>query len=434
MNSPSAILRANPGLAVGVALCLGIILVLLLMAALMRGAGVSLRPIVFMAGLMLPISLTFMVGSMVKARVPSAAPEVTPGLAVRDGQFVDRDKLFGKALAPSDFRDAKAVFPEFFAGAEVAELGLVGTGETVLVAQFPTATAAKQVAGFLWQTFQITQSSGDEERGWRGKRRQHGDYIEMVRTGRLLFFWTGQTREAAAAHRAASVLPADVTTETSRGAAPLFPALQPLAALFQSTAVKVAGLLFLVSLYTVWFFKGAAWAGSVPSPAGVSPVAGTELAARLEAINALDVPFHVERGTAPNELFATWRYADAKLIDLARAHGLRRIFRIRLLLDETDGVVRATDYTAAYNWSAGPGEGRVEWQAGLGIVFFQREQQRVFGVQLDEQGGFKPELSYTYRFDVNEMKSPLIAAVTRAGWTWRPTVWQGPVWLRWLTE
>jgi hypothetical protein len=32
------------------------------------------------------------------------------------------------------------------------------------------------------------------------------------------------------------------------------------------------------------------------------------------------------------------------------------------------------------------------------------------------------------------MKSRLIDAVTRAGWTWRPVVWQGPVWLRWLTE
>ena len=39
-----------------------------------------------------------------------------------------------------------------------------------------------------------------------------------------------------------------------------------------------------------------------------------------------------------------------------------------------------------------------------------------------------------YTFNLQEMKSPLVDAVTRAGWDWRPTVWQGPAWLRWLTE
>ena len=42
--------------------------------------------------------------------------------------------------------------------------------------------------------------------------------------------------------------------------------------------------------------------------------------------------------------------------------------------------------------------------------------------------------SYAYTFDLKEMKSPLIEAATRAGWRWQPTLWQGPAWLRWLTE
>jgi hypothetical protein len=67
-------------------------------------------------------------------------------------------------------------------------------------------------------------------------------------------------------------------------------------------------------------------------------------------------------------------------------------------------------------------------------VLFQREHQRVFGVQLDEQGRFKPQLSYAYNFNLEEMKAPLMEAVAHAGWDWRPTVWQGPTWLRWLTE
>jgi hypothetical protein len=55
-------------------------------------------------------------------------------------------------------------------------------------------------------------------------------------------------------------------------------------------------------------------------------------------------------------------------------------------------------------------------------------------VESDERGRFVPRLSYSYTFDLQEMKSPLISAVTGAGWRWRPTVWQGPQWLRWLTH
>ena len=70
----------------------------------------------------------------------------------------------------------------------------------------------------------------------------------------------------------------------------------------------------------------------------------------------------------------------------------------------------------------------------MGITFFQVEHQRVFGLQIDQRGRFVPKLSYSYTFDLQEMKAPLISAVTNAGWHWRPTVWQGPTWLRWLTH
>lgn len=427
----NAAFRANPGLIVGVALGLGVPLVLILVGLIMRGAGASLRPIVFLAAGLLPFTWVFLLGQFARARLPSAEEGSTLTLAVKEGRFADGEKLFGRALSPEQFRDAKAVFPEFFGEAEQAELGIVGVGETVLVAQFPSVDAAKRAAASLWRAFQITNTSGDEERGWRGQRRSHSDYIEMLRTGRHLFFWTGMTKQAAAAHRAASQLPVLVPQPLP---APLVPALQPLRLLFQPVGMRVFGLILAVALGAWWFFKGAGWASSVPAQAEVRPVSARELAERLESINALDVPFRVERGVRTDEYFATWRFADAKWVDLARAHGLRRIFRVRLLLDEDDHTVRATDYYAGADGSAGLGGARVEWQARSGLVFFQSEQRRVFGLQRDDQGRFKPELSYGYRFNVDEVKSPLIDATIRAGWTWRPTVWSGPRWLRWLTE
>ena len=434
MNSLTNLLRANPGIIATAALGAGMVLVLILVTLIVRGGGSSLRPMVFMAVLMLPLAAVFFIIELVRAHQPGTERESTVSLTVRDGHFVEREKLFGADLPAAQIRDAKAVFPEFFAESEHAELGIVGTGETVVAAQFPTAEAAKRCATYCWQVFKITNTSGDEERGWRGKRAQNSDYIELLRTGRHVFFWTGLTKDAAAAHRAASTVVTGSVAFGATAATPAFPALQPLAKLFQPTSMKTAGLLFMVALYVGWFFKGAAWASSSPAVAGVSAVASPDLASRLEAINALDVPFHLERGERPNEFFATWRYADAKWVDHARAHGLRRTFRIRLTLDEAARTVRATDYTASYDWSGGPDGARIEWQATLGLVFFQTEQRRVFGLQLDEHGRFKPELSYSYKFNLAEMKTPLIEAVTRAGWNWRPTIWQGPVWLRWLTE
>jgi len=415
---------------IGVILCLAIPLVLALMASVMRSAGASLRPIVFLASLMLPIAVIFLIGSLVTARLPTDKPEATFNLPVSDGHFVDREKLFGADLPSDQLRDAKGIYPQFLTEAEVAELAIVGISEAAVVAQFPSADAAKRAATALWQTFQVYNTSGDEQRGWRGQRRPNSDYIEVLRIGRHLLFWTAPSKSDAADLRAKTMLP----FSSKESGEPLIPALQPLGTFFKPVGVKVIGMLLLAVLYTVWFFKGATWAGSSPAMAGVTALPASELAARLGAINTLDAPFRIERGSTPNEFFATWRYADAKWIDLARTHGLQRTFRIRLTLDESAHTIRATDYAAGYEWSAGGNGAQIEWKAVTGIVFFQTEQGRVFGLQLDDQGHFKPELPYTYQFNLAEMKSPLITATTRSGWTWRPTVWQGPVWLRWLTE
>ncbi len=434
MNSFPAVLAANQGLIIVVALALGFSLVLTLIGFIARGAGTSLRFVVFMEVLFAPLALSMLLVELIRARLPATQPANSNGLPLRDGRFADPEKLFGPGITAEQIRDAKAVFPDLVAEAEHAEVGIVGTGETVLVAQFPLAEQGKRAAAYYWKLHKVSGTSGDEERGWRGQRKPSSDYFEMWCTGRHLFVWTALTRDSCAARRAASTVGIDSLAVKPAPREPLIPALQPLGAFLRQPAIKVLGILFLVGLYSVWFFKGAAWASSSPAIAGTQAISAAELSSRLETINAMEVPFRIEKGERANEFFANWRYADAKWVDHARAHGLRRTFRIRLALDESSHTVRATDYVAEYDWSVGRDGARIAWQASLGIVFFQTEQQRVFGLQLDGEGRFRPELSYRYKFNLQEMKSPLIEAVTRAGWGWRPTVWQGPVWLRWLTE
>lgn len=435
MNQLPVIFRANEGLVVVATLALGIPLVLTLIGLVLRSGGVSLRPIVFMAVLMAPLILAFIVVELIRARQPgepTSAP--TAGWPVRDGMFANRPELFGADLAAESIRDAKSVFPQILGAAEHAELALTGTGETVLAAQFSTAEQTKQAAAIYWDVFKLTGTSGDEAGGWRARRSQIGDFVEMLQSGRHLLVWTALTKDARAARRAASSAANAARTENAGSRTPLIPALQPLGTFLRQPVIKFTGIVVLVGFYCVWFFKGAAWVSHSPAASGVVATSSAELATRLESINALDVPFRIERGEGRGEFFATWRYADAKWIDHARVHGLRQTFRIRLVLDESARVVRATDYTAAYDWSAGADGGRIAWQASLGIVFFQTEQRRVYGLQLDKRGRFTPELSYSYKFNLQEMKSPLIDAVTQSGWMWRPVVWQGPAWLRWLVE
>ena len=424
--------RSNESLMVALALAIGPALVLTLIGFILRRAGASLKPVVLIAGLMLPIVLTFALGQLVLARAPAPA-QASVGLAIRDGQFADRAKLFGAGVPAELIRDAKSGLPGILDAAEVAEAGITPAGETVLIAQFTTDEQARQAGAAYHRGFQLRNTSGDEEGGWRATRMQ-GDFIEMLRTGRHLFVWSGLTKEAAAARRATSDLATNFPALKPAPRPPLFPALQPLGDFFAPTGMKVAGLLLLVFIYSLGFFKGATWAGSAQPPAGTLAAPMSDLITRLMAINELDIPFTVTRTAKPDELNADWRYADAKWMDLAGAHGLRRTFRIRLTLDESSQTVRATDYTAAFDWSAGRGGAGIEWQAAAGVVFFQREQRSLYGLQLADDGRLKPGLSHTYRFDLNEMKAPIQAAITRSGWTWRPTVWQGPAWLSWLTE
>ncbi len=439
------LLRTNPGLAISFVLLGGGALVSALVGFIMARSGASLRPIYWFAGFFALVVVPQLVGHFyvalrtTKAEAPrTAALEQLGSSGDADSLKAAAKILFGPDANAPLTTDARQMFGDAFANAGFARFAVLPNGDTVLLARFKGSLAAEKAWIEYLRTTGLNQlkGTGDSQRGYVVTR-PVGDRAYVLHFGNMVGVWTGKDDAAirermvaggfeiprrAPLNASTPAVTANAPATKSAPKNPLSPGL---------IGVGIALYAFVVALY---FFKGAAWAGMSPAKPDVARFAATELAARLEAVNTLDVPFHIERGASPNEFFATWRYADAKWVDLARARGMKRTFRIRLMLDEKHGTVRATDYVASFDWSAGRGGAEVEWKTGLGIVFFQYEHQRVFGLQLDEQGRFKPELSYAYTFNVNEMKSPLITAVNRAGWNWRPTVWQGPTWLRWLTE
>lgn len=457
------LLRLNPGLLVWV-LIFGIgAFVCAVLGLLMSRAGASPRPITWFAGFLLLVGAPQLLAHFwlaLRAQQQEAprlaALQLLAGDAARSERQRAARELFGTDADPDLVTDARSVFGEALDQADVARFAALPSGESVLLARFRGSSESERAWLQYLRFTGLGQlgGQGDSESGY-AVTRPSGDRAFVARWANLLGVWTGpddgaiRRRMAAGGfkpHRRAP-LGADETTRmrASTGESGM-PATgeadgSPIAKKEAErrwggvgvglAAAGLAGYLFLVALY---FFKGSSWAASVPARPGAAPLRASELSARLEEFNRLDVPFRVERGRDEREWLVTWRYADGRWMDLARLRGVRRVFRIRLNLDEQRRVVRATDYVARSDWSVGRGGADFEWKSGLGIQFFQAEYGRVLGIQMDSQGRPTPELSYTYRFDLREMKGPVVAVVTAAGWDWRPVAWNGPKWLRWLTE
>ncbi len=439
------LLRANVGLSISLALLGAGIFVCTLIGFIMSRSGVSLRPIYWFAGFFALVVFPQVIGHFYKAlttprtEAPRAAALEQLAAPANDStstaaRSLDAKSLFGPDADPQLISDVRAAYGEVFAEADFAQFAVLPNGETVLLARFKNSSSAEKAwVNYLRVAGLQSGGKGDSHRGY-SVTRPVGDRVYALPFGTMLGIWTGaddatiRARMAAGGFEIPQRAPLGESDSSNTASAPQKP----------KSPLRIALFAFALAVYTLivvaYFFKGSAWSGTYRAKPGVAPVTASELATRLEAINQLDVPFQIERGAQPNEFFATWRYADAKWIDLARVRGMKRTLRVRMVMDETAHKVRATDYVASYDWSAGRGGANLEWKAGVGLLLFQREHQRVFGLQLDEQGRFKPELSYAYTLNLEEMKAPLMEAVAHAGWDWRPTVWQGPTWLRWLTE
>ncbi len=441
------LLRSSPGVAISLALFGGGALVCAIVGFVMARSGASLRPMYWFAGLLALVVVPQLVGHLLIALRKAAAEaphtaalkQVAQAHSAEGGPKAGEAKtLFGPDADPQLITDARDLPGGVFRGAELAQFAVLPNGDTVLVARFDGHFAAEKAWIEYLRTTGWNQldGKGNSQSGYLVTR-PSGDRAYALHLGNMVGVWTGKDDAAIRDRMVAGgfEIPRraplnDVTTASAAKA----PASTKTRKNLQTRVLIGLGIALYAVVVARYFFQGAAWAGTYRAKPGTTPVNVSELAARLEAVNQCDVPFRIERGSGPNEFFASWRYADAKWIDLARLRGMRRTTRVRLVADEAAKVVRATDHVASYDWSAGRGGSDLEWKAGVGLVLFQREHQRVFGLQLDEQGRFKPEPSYAYTFRLEELKAPLMEAVTRAGWDWRPTVWQGPTWLRWLTK
>ncbi|PPE72930.1 hypothetical protein C3942_16025 [Solimonas fluminis] len=181
----------------------------------------------------------------------------------------------------------------------------------------------------------------------------------------------------------------------------------------------LAAALVLYSLFVAWvFLRLATWAASHAAMPGVPVQTATALRQRLLRLGRQDLPFTVRPGDAPQELIAEWRHAEATWLDLMRLRHVNRVVRYRLRLDEDRAQVRVREFQAAFDASAGAGGADLSYRATWGVSFFDRRVEGVLGLQLRD-GKPTGEIAHAWRFDIDEMRSPLVQVITAAGWEWR---------------
>lgn len=340
----------------------------------LRAAGLPLRPIAFVAVFFALVMVPQFVGHLAMAVWPKPKPVFNAESFSGQESFEHPESIFGTGVTAAALRDAKPIFPEMLAKAELAQLLLRETGEMMLAARFASAEDAKDSSARFWTAFALTGTSGSEENGWWGTRRPAGDIVHIKRMGSGLALWIGPSKEAVRKRLT------DVRLSTTP------PDLRPAwIRVFDLVLVKVLMVLLLVALAAWWFFKGASWAGRID---GDGPkLSAAEVSHRLSQLSSVESL----RQTAENEWELIIRYDT--IGEVGRYRYLMRLDPQNHRVLVTEFLGRRISPSGSYNW-----------HRSMGMTFFRSGA----GV------------------DLQRHKRPIIEAITSAGWDWQPVMWNVP--------
>jgi len=156
----------------------------------------------------------------------------------------------------------------------------------------------------------------------------------------------------------------------------------------------------------------------VKRPEEGTPALGRdEVLRRLTAIAGEQVPFTVRPG-AEADLEVEWRIVDAQWYEIFAKAGLEKSHKILLALDEAEHEVRALEQSWEVAWRAGVPELSMSMERFQGRTMGSKSWGSSYaftGVDPLDWGQV-----YKYRFDVSEMKDPVVAVTTGAGWSYVP--------------
>jgi hypothetical protein len=174
----------------------------------------------------------------------------------------------------------------------------------------------------------------------------------------------------------------------------------------------------------VWCFamaRGGAWAMRLEPEDPARAASAEELKRTLLALDRMNQPFKVDQ-IGENRLRVDWRVDDLAWITAMNQTGMRRANRLELDLDPATRTVRAVEKSHRIKWGQGfvPFSGRFAFFRAVAMA--GRDYGKPAGVAFDRSRGWKRDDAFVHRFQVAEMKSPVVDAVLGSGWTWQPVI------------
>ncbi len=156
-------------------------------------------------------------------------------------------------------------------------------------------------------------------------------------------------------------------------------------------------------------------------PGRVPPAGKNTLIHALSALNDISKPYQIVKGTE-SDLVAEWKIANATWYGIFSKNKLKTAYRAFLLLDELRHSVRCYEEYRSVRWSVGTSglEPVVHYQKSFfgGRLLLKKTHGVGYGFRTkDPRSAGKV---YDYRFDVDEIRGPVITTVEANGWEWVP--------------
>ena len=177
--------------------------------------------------------------------------------------------------------------------------------------------------------------------------------------------------------------------------------------------LMAAGVAVYVMLYTLGFFQYLGGKKGSDTP----PVSKSILIDRLLALNDTSKPYHIVK-SPDTDLIAEWKIVDSKWFGVLNKNGLKQACRALLLVDESRHSVRCCEELGTVSWTVGL-EGPIP-TVSFARSFFRgrilRSKQYTRGYGLRQLAPPEPQKTYEYKFDVNEIRGPIIVTLEAGGW------------------
>ena len=178
-----------------------------------------------------------------------------------------------------------------------------------------------------------------------------------------------------------------------------------------------AGIAVYVMLYAMGFFQ---YLGG-KKRSGIPPVSKPTLIDRLLALNDASKPYHITKGV-DTDLIAEWKIVDAEWYGVLNKNGLKQAYKALLLVDESRHSVRCCEELGTVSWNVGV-KGPIPTVSYAqsffrGRILYSKQYAKAYGLR--KLAPPEPGKVYEYKFDVNEIRGPIILTVEESGWEWVP--------------